>query len=64
MNKCTCGTKRNVHSIFCSIDFYIDPLSSGQYKPKTLDEKSCKKCFTLIKNSQYKKNSDICNDCS
>ena len=64
MNKCTCGSKRNDHSIFCSGNFYIDPLSSGQYKPKSLDEKQCKKCFTLIKKSQFKKNADICNDCS
>ena len=27
MNKCTCGTKTADHSIFCSGDFYIDPMS-------------------------------------
>ena len=62
-NKCTCGTKTKDHSIFCSGDFYIDPLSSGRYVPKTKSEKTCKSCYMVLSKSLFNKNSNICINC-
>ncbi len=63
MNKCTCGAKTADHSIFCSGDFYIDPMSEKKYTPKKNDEKMCERCFLLFKVNHFKKDSDICIDC-
>ena len=44
-------------------DFYIDPLSSGKYIPKTNSEKTCKTCFMVLNKSLFNKNSDECINC-
>lgn len=62
-NKCTCGSNTKDHSIFCSGDFYIDPLSSGKYIPKRNSEKTCKTCFMVLNKSMFNKNSDECINC-
>ena len=63
-NKCTCGSKTVDHSIYCSIDFYLDPLSQGKYKPKLKSEKTCKSCFLVLKHTMFEKNQSICRECS
>jgi len=64
MSKCTCGSKTKDHSIYCSGDFYIDPLSSGKFKPKKNSEKTCRSCFLVLENTMFKKNTTICIECS
>jgi hypothetical protein len=63
MNKCTCGAKTLDHSIYCSGDFYIDPLSQGKYQPKQDFEKTCASCFMVLTKSLFAHNSEVCYEC-
>ena len=63
IQKCTCGTKTADHSIFCSGSFYKDPLQEAKYKPKSLDEKTCDKCFLILNKSEFNDGSDTCKNC-
>ena len=62
-NICTCGTNTSDHSIFCSGDFYIDPLSQGKYRPKNRTEKTCDTCFLVLNESFFEKNQSVCIEC-
>jgi len=62
-NICTCGTNTSDHSIFCSGDFYIDPLSQGKYRPKNSTEKTCDICFLVLNESFFEKNQSVCIEC-
>ncbi len=64
MSNCSCGTKTTEHSIFCSGSFYKDPMSEKKYKSKQPNEKQCNECFLLFDINNFKKNSNICNECT
>jgi hypothetical protein len=64
IDECTCGNNTIDHSIFCSGDFYIDPMAEPEYRPKSSKESVCSKCGLIKIDSQFKNDNNICSDCS